>query len=144
MRLRASAEGAAARFKQARQPSSDTPWREASWLYATGRKEEAMAKLQNAPAPIADLAAKQLVVWRGQMKPPGDLAALKKLYEQTPPSSDAEVRTFYAAALLAAGEKSEAAKLLALWPLPESGGEPLLQSLIYPMFIEARRTAGVK
>ena len=32
MRLRASPRGAAARFKQTRQPSPATPWREAGWL----------------------------------------------------------------------------------------------------------------
>ena len=50
----------------------------------------------------------------------------------------------HAAALVAAGNKVEASTLLQRWPLPESGGDPLFQSLVYPEFMELRRELGIK
>jgi tetratricopeptide (TPR) repeat protein len=117
-------------------------WRQAAWLYTTGRREEAIAKLQTAPA--STLVTRQLAIWRGVESPPKDREALKNLYEQTPPAFDGQVRTFYAAALLDAGKTDEAKKLLTLWPLPETGGDPLLQSLVFPRFLELRRTVGLQ
>jgi hypothetical protein len=50
----------------------------------------------------------------------------------------------YASALIAAGRKEEARKLLTRWPLPtEPGGDALLESLLYPKFIELRKAAGL-
>jgi Flp pilus assembly protein TadD len=117
-------------------------WREATWLFATGRREQAISKLESAPAKENQLIEKQMAVWRGAVAPPSDLTALKEMYERSSPAADGEVRTFYAAALLAAGRKDEAQKLLARWPLPEAGGDPLFQSLMYPKFIELRKQAG--
>jgi hypothetical protein len=77
------------------------------------------------------------------MKAPGDVSVLKGLYERTPPTSDGEVRMFYAAALVAAGQEAEARQLLTRWPLPENGGDPLFQSLVYPQFLELRRKLAV-
>jgi tetratricopeptide (TPR) repeat protein len=114
-------------------------WREASWDFTTGRGEQAIAKLQNAPPNQKDLAEKQTAVWRGTVPMPNDLTALHQSYEQTEPASDGEARTFYAAALFAAGRKEEARALVALWPLPDSAGDPLFQSLVYPEFIELRK-----
>jgi hypothetical protein len=46
-------------------------------------------------------------------------------------------RTFYAAALLRAGRREEARKLVALWPLPKAADS--LEALMYPTFLELRR-----
>jgi tetratricopeptide (TPR) repeat protein len=117
-------------------------WREAAWLYTTGRRHEAIAKLQTTPA--SPLMTRQLAIWRGMESPPKDGEALKNSYERTPPAVDGQVRTFYASALLEAGQKDEAKKLLTLWPLPETGGDPLLQSLVFPRFLELRRSVGLQ
>lgn len=117
-------------------------WREAAWLYTTGRREQALAKLQDAPPAAKQLVENQLAVWRGVSGIPTDLSALKELYERTPPAADGPVRTFYAAALLQAGRVDDARKLLAFWPLPENG-DSLLHSVVYPKFIELRVSAGL-
>jgi hypothetical protein len=49
------------------------------------------------------------------------------------------VRTLYARALLEAGKKDEARKLVTRWPLPESGGDPLYHAFLFPKFMEARK-----
>ena len=120
-------------------PRND-PWREASWYFSTGRREQAIAKLKD----VADarLAERQLAIWNAAL--PNDLAALKTRYEHTPPSEDNAIRTFYAAALVKAGQKDEARKLIATWPLPgQQGGDPLAESLVFPTFLETRRVLGV-
>ena len=112
------------------------PWREASWYFSTGRRDRAIAKLQSAPD--KQLIQRQVAVWNAPL--PGDLAGLKTRYEHTPPSSDGEIRTFYAAALLKAGQKDEARKLATLWPLPlEQGVDPLFESLVFPTFLEVQK-----
>ncbi len=126
------------------QKDASATWREATWLYATGRREPAIAKLMEASADQSQLVQRQLAVWRGEVQAPKDLATLKKLYDGAAPPNDGEFRTFYAAALAAAGKKGEASTLLARWPLPESGGDPLFQSLVYPEFMELRRELGIK
>jgi tetratricopeptide (TPR) repeat protein len=118
-------------------------WRQGTWLYETGRREQAVALLQNilrqrVPAQTADILQRQLDVWNNPHAIPRDLDQLQKLYEQTDPSRDGLVRTFYAAALLDAGQKEEARKLVRLWPLPETS-ESLLQSYVYPEFVRLRK-----
>jgi tetratricopeptide (TPR) repeat protein len=116
-------------------------WREANWLYATGRTQQAVAKLTNPEGrlspQVADLAAKQLAVWKNPMLP-HDVAPLRQAYEHTPPAADGLLRTAYAAALWDAGNRAEAGKLLQHWPLPEQAGDPYLQSLLYPKFRELK------
>ncbi len=112
-------------------------WRRSVWDYATGRTDQAIARLKSATGPVAQIAQSQLAVWSNVTKLPEDLATLEKEYRAAPAASDGFVRTLYARALLKAGEKDEAAKLAALWPLPESG-DPLLQSLLYPLYRELR------
>jgi Tfp pilus assembly protein PilF len=119
-------------------------WREATWMYATGRPKEALVKLASAPPEQKATIERQRSVWRGEVKPPEDLAQLKALYENTNPALDGLVRTIYAGALAHAGKTDEARELLKRWPLPEPAGDPLLQSLMYPQFLELRRTLGVK
>jgi tetratricopeptide (TPR) repeat protein len=118
-------------------------WRQGTWLYESGRRQQAMALLQDilhqrVPALTADILQRQLDVWNNPHAIPRDLDQLKKLYEQTDPPRDGLVRTFYAAALLDAGQKEAARKLVRLWPLPETS-ESLLESYVYPEFLRLRK-----
>ena len=113
-------------------------WRHANWLYETGRREQAAMMLMESPPEASELARKQLAVWNDPRAVPGDLDMLRQAYERSDPVNDGLVRTFYAAALLEAGRKDEARKLTARWPLPEMG-DSLLQSLMYPRFLELRK-----
>ncbi len=112
-------------------------WRRANWLYETGRREQAVMLLSHAPPEAGEVPRRQLAVWDDLAGVPKDLAMLQQVYEHTDPVNDGLVRTFYAAALLRAGRKDEARSLLTRWPLPESG-DNLLQSLMYPQYLELR------
>ena len=116
-------------------------WRQSVWEYATGRSASAIARLQGIQGPMAQIAASQLTVWANAARAQQDLATLESGYRTTPPGSDGLIRTMYARGLLQAGKKDEAAKLAVQWPLPESG-DPLLQSLLYPMYLELRKELG--
>ena len=119
-------------------------WREAVWLYATGRRDQAMAALAKAPKDQAANMERQRAVWRGEVPLPNDLSQLKALYESTNPAADGLARTLYAGVLARAGRTDEARALLKLWPVPDTSGAQLLQSLLYPRFLELRKTLGVK
>jgi Flp pilus assembly protein TadD len=141
--------GADATMKQYlvfRSKQNDTTvfWREATWLYATGRRDQALAKLGEAPPALATMAERQRAVWRGEVKPPEDTEQLRNLYLGTNPAADGLPRTLYAAALLRSGKKDEAKTVLQQWPLPESAGDPLLQSLVYPLYLELREKLQMK
>jgi hypothetical protein len=127
---------------KARDPS--VLWRQAAWLYATKRSQQAIATLSDPAAKaspqMAELAAKQLEVWKNPVLP-HDLGALRQAYEHTPPAADGLLRTAFAAALLDSGNAAniaEARKLLQHWPLPDQAGDPYLQSLLYPKFQELK------
>jgi tetratricopeptide (TPR) repeat protein len=121
-----------------------TSWREAVWLYSTGRQAQAESALEIAlrdgglSSESQDMIRKQLAVWRDPAALPHNPEVLKTVYERTPPAQDGLVRTFYARALLEAGKKEDARKLIVLWPVPESGGDPLYQGFLYPKFLEVR------
>jgi tetratricopeptide (TPR) repeat protein len=119
-------------------------WRQAVWEYATGRTSEAVARLANVTGSdsASEVARAQLIVWKDLSKLPSDPAQLKPLYERTPPALDGITRVLYASALMQAGKKDEAKKLLELWPLPGLEGDPLLQSLLFPKYLELRRELG--
>ena len=119
-------------------------WRQAVWEFATGRTAEAMARLASVtgPGPALELARAQLVLWKDLSKLPSDPAQLKQVYERTSPALDGITRVLYASALVQAGQKAEAKKLLELWPLPGLDGDPLLQSLLFPKYLELRRQLG--
>ena len=137
----AGANELASRYSQARMRARDPSivWRQANWLYETGRRNEAMALLMRAPPEAAEAAKRQLAVWENpEAAIPRDLAMLEQLYQHTDPTKDALARTFYAKALLEAGRKDEARKLTALWPLPPLGASPL-ESMVYPEFLELRK-----
>lgn len=128
------------RYLEARRADPLRAWRMATWDYATGRRDQAIATLRSSPD--AQLIERQTAAW-GRTSPQ-DLGALKQAFEHTTPSADGQARTFYAAALLVAGQRDEARKLLERWPLPtETGGDPMLESKVFPTFIEARRAAGM-
>jgi tetratricopeptide (TPR) repeat protein len=115
-------------------------WQHAQWEYTTGGKDQAIARLQKSPTPQA---AVQIRVWNGDMKLPSDLAQLKKAYEAAEPSTDGLYRTLYAEALFANGNKDEAKKLAARWPLPDNAGDPVLHSLVFPKYLALRRILGL-
>jgi tetratricopeptide (TPR) repeat protein len=119
-------------------------WREAVWFYATGRQEQAMAALAKAPPGQASNMERQRAVWRGEAHVPDDLNQLRKAYLNTNPAADGLPRTLYAAALVQAGKADEARALLKLWPLPESASDSLLQSLMYPRFLDLKKTVGMQ
>jgi len=116
-------------------------WRQAVWEYATGRAAAATDRLARVtgPGPAAQLANAQVTLWKDLSNLPADPAKLKLLYERTPPAVDGITRVLYAAALLQAGQKDEARRLLELWPLPGLEGDPLLQSLLFPKYLELKR-----
>jgi tetratricopeptide (TPR) repeat protein len=115
-------------------------WEHAVWEFSTGRKDLAIARLQKSTSPNA---AMQLRVWQGDLKLPSDLEQLKKAYEATQPVSDGLYRTVYAEALVAHGDREEAKRIAARWPLPDSAGEPVLQSLVFPKYVALRRILGL-
>lgn len=112
----------------------------AAWEFSTGRKDQAIARLEKYPYPQS---AVQLRVWQGDVKLPADIDQLKRAYQASQPSVDGLFRILYAEALLANGNKAESKKLAARWPLPDSAGEPVLQSLVFPKYIALRRILGL-
>ena len=119
-------------------------WREAVWFYATGRREQAMATLAKAPPDQAANMERQRAVWRGEAHIPDDLNQLRIVYQNTNPAADGLPRTLYAAALVQTGKADEARGLLKMWPLPESASDSLLQSLMYPRFLELRKALKIQ
>jgi len=91
------------------------------------------------PDPASEIARTQLILWKDLSKLPSDPAQLKQAYERTPPALDGITRVLYAASLVQAGQKDEARRLLELWPLPGLDGDPLLQSLLFPKYLELKR-----
>jgi tetratricopeptide (TPR) repeat protein len=116
-------------------------WRQAVWEYSTGRADTALARLAKIEGsnPAGAVARSQLGVWKDLSKLPADPASLKTLYERTPPGLDGVTRVLYARALVRNGQKDEARKVLELWPLPGLDSDPLLQSLLFPQFLELKR-----
>jgi hypothetical protein len=103
-----------------------------------------MAALAKAPPDQAANMERQRAVWRGEVHVPDDLNELRTVYKNMNPAADGLPRTLYAAALVKAGEADEARAVLKLWPLPESGSDSLLQSLMYPRFLELRKALGIQ
>ena len=116
-------------------------WQHASWEYATGRKEQAIARLQKSTFPQKDFG---LSLWTKPFKMHVYDGSLEGSYKTSQPSADGLWRTFYAEELLNRGEREEAKKLLALWPLPDSGSDQgVVQSMVFPKYIELRRILGL-
>ena len=63
---------------------------------------------------------------------------LQKVYQETSPLADGQVRVLLAWARVETGGFGEAGKLLAMCPLPLSSGEPMFASLIFPRYFALR------
>ncbi len=112
-------------------------WRQATWLYATGRQDQAVAMLMHASAD--DRIRRQLGLWQNVSRLPSDPDKLRTAYFSTPPGQDSTVRVLYAAALVQAGKDADARTILSRWPLPEASREPEFDSVIYPKYLELRK-----
>jgi tetratricopeptide (TPR) repeat protein len=112
-------------------------WREAAWLYATGRPDQALAMLSKAPAD--ERIRRQLIVWRNAAPLPASLENLQALYRATPPALDGARRILYASALADAGRQAEARAILKRWPLPENATEPEIDTIVFPRYLELRK-----
>jgi Flp pilus assembly protein TadD len=143
----AGADAIQASFVTARPNGApNAAWSQAVWLYSTQRKDAAMRKLAEAEADPTGkaLAERQRKFWTGEVRLPEDLAQLKTLYDSTEPPNDGLQRVLYASALLKAGKREEAKALLARWPLLELRGDAQLQSLVFPMYLDLRKSLGMK
>jgi Flp pilus assembly protein TadD len=63
---------------------------------------------------------------------------LEKVYWETPPEADAQIRTLLAWAYSKTGRTRDAATLTVVYPIPLSGGEDILTCLIFPRFLQIR------
>lgn len=124
---------------RAQQKDPLVPWRQAVWEYSTGRSAEAVARLSSVTGPAESMASAQLALWRDPSKLPTDPALLKQAFDRAPPALDGITRILFAGALAQSGQKDEARKLLVLWPLPGAEGDPLLQSFLFPKYLELKR-----
>jgi tetratricopeptide (TPR) repeat protein len=117
-------------------------WRQATWLYATGRSDRALAMLSKAPPD--ERIRRQLSAWQNigrlSSSAPSSLDTLRAIYSSTPPALDGLPRVLYASALLEAGKESEARAILKRWPLPENSREPEFDSIVFPKYLELRKT----
>lgn len=116
-------------------------WREAAWLYSTGRREQAEAMLMKSPTD--DRFRQQLAIWSGAVRFPTDLESLRSAYLAAEPAMDGLERVLYASALVEAGKQSEARAILQRWPLPESSRRPELDTIVFPKYIELRKKLGI-
>ena len=66
------------------------------------------------------------------------LPLLEKNYSETNPSFDGQIRTLLAWAYVENGRAADAKKLVALYPIPLSAGDPMFASLIFPRFLFLR------
>jgi tetratricopeptide (TPR) repeat protein len=112
-------------------------WREAGWLYATGRQDRAFAMLSAAPAD--ERIRRQLSVWINATRLPAGLEGLRALYDATPPALDGVTRILYASALVEAGRQAEARAILKRWPVPENSTEPEADTMVFPTYLKLRK-----
>jgi tetratricopeptide (TPR) repeat protein len=117
-------------------------WRQASWLYATGRREQAESLLGNAPAD--DRIRLQLAIWKNADRPLSDLDKLRAAYLQTSPAVDGIERIFYGSALVDARKEAEARTILKRWPLPENTRQPEIDTLVFPKYLALRSKLQLK
>lgn len=64
--------------------------------------------------------------------------ALEAMYRETTPSFDGQIRTLLAWAYVETGRIGDARKLLQIYPLPFSSGDPIFASLIFPRYFYLR------
>jgi Flp pilus assembly protein TadD len=65
---------------------------------------------------------------------------LELLYRETNPLEDAQIRTLLAWAYVETGRAAQAGRLLRIYPIPLSSGEPMFASMIFPRFLFLRGT----
>jgi tetratricopeptide (TPR) repeat protein len=63
---------------------------------------------------------------------------LEAIYRETNPAMDGQIRTLLAWSDVETGRIAEARKLVQIFPLPLSAGDPVLASLIFPRFLYLR------
>lgn len=112
-------------------------WRQSTWLYATGRQDQAVALL--AKAQPDERIRRQLTVWKNAARFPSGLEALRALYIATAPAADGIERILYGSALLEAGKEDEARAILKRWPVPENSNQPEIDTIVFPKYLELRK-----
>ncbi len=139
------------------QKTNWSPLDSAQWEFITGRRKQAIARLEALPSNPAIQG--QLRLWKAQtgLAPvpdnPGDplgravsllltgkfeeaTPILETIYRATNPDADGAVRTILAWSYTQTGRGSEAKKLLDLYPIPLGSNEPaILASLTFPRFL---------
>ena len=99
----------------------------------------ALCRLLTAPAPQhtgSDVVDAYALLFSGRFA--DAIPALERLYRQTSPDADAQVRTLLAWAYSKIGRSRDAASLTALYPIPLNGAEDIFPSLIFPRFLQVR------
>ncbi|HEV2690191.1 MAG TPA: tetratricopeptide repeat protein [Bryobacteraceae bacterium] len=66
------------------------------------------------------------------------LPLLEAAYRETNPSADGQIRTLLAWVCVELGRLDDARKLVGLYPIPLTSGDPLFASLIFPRFLYLR------
>jgi Flp pilus assembly protein TadD len=66
------------------------------------------------------------------------IAPLEATYRETPPAGDGQIRALLAWAEVESGRVADARKLVQVYPLPLSSGDPFFASLIFPRFLYLR------
>jgi hypothetical protein len=121
-------------------------WRQATWLYATGRQDQGIAMLMRAaPGLRSDpRLQRQLGLWQNIARLPTDVDKLRTAYFSVPPGQDGVERVLYGAALVAAGKDADAKAILTRWPVPENTREPEFDCVIFPKYLELRKKLQLK
>ena len=99
----------------------------------------ALCRLLAAPAPQHtgnDLVDGYALLFAGRFT--DAIPPLERLYRQTSPDADAQVRTLLAWAYSKSGRTRDAASLTSLYPIPLNGGEDIFPSLLFPRFLQIR------
>jgi tetratricopeptide (TPR) repeat protein len=131
-----------------------SPLERAQWEFVTGRHKQAMALLEAISS--NPRAALQLALWNGTIPASANdpftravslcmsgrfaeaTPILEQLYRAANPAADGQIRTLLAWSYAQTARPADAAKLLALYPIPLSSGDPMLSFLVFPRFVQLR------
>jgi Flp pilus assembly protein TadD len=125
----APVRAAAAIAQFATQPKPDA----SQWLIAA---EQAFGP---GSSPVKTIAVAYGLLLSRQFGPASE--PFRRLYEQTQPALDGQVRTFYAWTLVETSRKADAVPLVRIYPLPFGAGDALFSTLVFPRFLHVRGTA---